>query len=582
MRKFLFVFLCITSSSFSQISYTNIPTDSLVYISGPLQFSENHQDKLNDIIGLLKERIHSDTLSKSTLTKVYRVLYLKEYYNGNFKQAILYANSSKEASLVSKNYHFLCLSHIIKAQSYFELGKYEQSLQQHLKSLEVADKSNILNLKIACVGNLGNFKLLCGDNEGAIEILENTITEIEVDKNLWLRGFYPEMYSDLTLAYLNNNKLQKAKEANTIAINSSKKYKYYLGNNLLNKALIETENKNYDQALQTIVKADSIADRNHHKFKFDALKHLAKGKVYFMKGDYKIALSEFLQLEKLQEKNKINHLSFQEGLSYIAKIYTKLGKKSLALEYYNKALATFTESEQQKVKLISEITDKYDENQINKILKNQNLSNTAFIHQKYATIEKEIQKLHQEKTEKNYYLLASICFFAIIIGAFAFVIHKKGKRNKQKLEILLSKMNQKEEVAAKVSAKKKDKNLQLKDSEVQRILSSLNQLEKEEFYLEDECTATNVAKKLATNTTYLSKIINSYYQKSFSRYISDLRIHYTLQRLKSDKFFRRYSIQSIANEVGFKSRESFNNAFKKETGILPSFYIKELQKSVNG
>ncbi len=220
--------------------------------------------------------------------------------------------------------------------------------------------------------------------------------------------------------------------------------------------------------------------------------------------------------------------------------------------------------------MIAEITNKYDENQIDQILKNKKLIATEFIHKKHVLIEKEIQKLNAEKKESNNYLLIIISIFSIVIISFVLINLKTKQKNKQKLKILLAKVSKNE---------KTETTLKLKDSEINRIIKNLTQLEKQHFYLKTDCTAANLAKKLETNSTYLSKTINSYYQKNFTKYINDLRINYAIERLRSDKFFRRYSILSIANEIGFKSKESFNSAFKVKTGILPSFFIKEINKN---
>ena len=111
----------------------------------------------------------------------------------------------------------------------------------------------------------------------------------------------------------------------------------------------------------------------------------------------------------------------------------------------------------------------------------------------------------------------------------------------------------------------------------QQILEGLKKLEKQEYYLKQECNSYNVAKKINTNTSYLSKVINSHYGINFNTYINDLRINYTIVRLKNDVIFRSYSIQSIAEEVGYKSADSFTKYFKKDTGLNPSFYIKEIK-----
>ena len=102
-------------------------------------------------------------------------------------------------------------------------------------------------------------------------------------------------------------------------------------------------------------------------------------------------------------------------------------------------------------------------------------------------------------------------------------------------------------------------------------------MEKQEYFLKQDCNSYNVAKKINTNTSYLSKVINSHFGKNFNTYINDLRINYTIVRLKDDVIFRSYSIQSIAEEVGYKSADSFTKYFKKDTGLNPSFYIKNIK-----
>ena len=110
-----------------------------------------------------------------------------------------------------------------------------------------------------------------------------------------------------------------------------------------------------------------------------------------------------------------------------------------------------------------------------------------------------------------------------------------------------------------------------------QILEGLKKLEEKEYFLKQDCNSYNVAKKINTNTSYLSKVVNSHYGKNFNTYINDLRINYTILRLKNDVFFRSFSIQAIAEEVGYKSADSFTKYFKKDTGLNPSFYIKNIK-----
>ncbi|WP_159025502.1 AraC family transcriptional regulator [Aquimarina sp. Aq78] len=46
--------------------------------------------------------------------------------------------------------------------------------------------------------------------------------------------------------------------------------------------------------------------------------------------------------------------------------------------------------------------------------------------------------------------------------------------------------------------------------------------------------------------------------------------------------YRKYTVQAIAQEIGFNNSEAFSKAFYKKTGIYPSYFIKKLEKQKNG
>ena len=170
----------------------------------------------------------------------------------------------------------------------------------------------------------------------------------------------------------------------------------------------------------------------------------------------------------------------------------------------------------------------------------------------------------------------------IIMGLALLLNYKKRKENQQKFDALFAKVT----AAAKPEAIINTKDLELEaqttaavnEETTQQILKGLQKLEKENYYLHPGCNAHNVAKRIKTNTTYLSKVINSEFNKNFSTYINDLRINYAIVSLKQNVQFRNYTVNAIAKELGYKSADSFTKYFKKDTGLLPSFYIKKLNE----
>ena len=78
----------------------------------------------------------------------------------------------------------------------------------------------------------------------------------------------------------------------------------------------------------------------------------------------------------------------------------------------------------------------------------------------------------------------------------------------------------------------------------------------------------------------MSKIINHYQKKTFTYYINDLRIDYVVNRLKEDISFRKYTIEAIGKEAGFKTSRAFSEGFKKKTGLYPSYFISKLNSDI--
>lgn len=121
-------------------------------------------------------------------------------------------------------------------------------------------------------------------------------------------------------------------------------------------------------------------------------------------------------------------------------------------------------------------------------------------------------------------------------------------------------------------------NFIIKDATRTEILDKLIKLEEKRLFLKQDFTLHNVAKRLKTNTAYLSKIVNSELDKNFSSYVNELRINYIVIELKNNAKLRSYSINAIAEEIGYKSPESFTKYFKIATGISPSIYIKKINQ----
>lgn len=108
----------------------------------------------------------------------------------------------------------------------------------------------------------------------------------------------------------------------------------------------------------------------------------------------------------------------------------------------------------------------------------------------------------------------------------------------------------------------------------------LKAVEQEKCFLEHNLTMNGLSERLGINRTYISQVINEKFHKSFTTLINEYRIK-EARRLLYEDMKRLYTIESIAMSVGFHSTNAFNKAFKRYTGITPSFFIKSIRNASN-
>ena len=193
----------------------------------------------------------------------------------------------------------------------------------------------------------------------------------------------------------------------------------------------------------------------------------------------------------------------------------------------------------------------------------------AVLKQQEALISSLIKK--QEAFEVKYFILIGIMLFLVLLFGIL-CVNKRGDKRLNKIVALLEK-NQKSTEDTNEAAK--DNSLDIDPVIVHTILENLKAFEKERGFLHPKITLYEFAKKLQTNTKYLSKVINTYKLKSFRNYINDLRIQYSIERLKKHTNYRNYTVQAMAKEAGFSNRESFSKAFQRKTGATVSDFLKQ-------
>jgi AraC-like DNA-binding protein len=151
------------------------------------------------------------------------------------------------------------------------------------------------------------------------------------------------------------------------------------------------------------------------------------------------------------------------------------------------------------------------------------------------------------------YNKASAIFFSLIL----FFIAYKGIKQRIPLEITISNETDQEVTDRETILRLKEK--------------LLTYMEANKPFLNPELTLIDLAKQIAISRNQLSQVINTGVGDNFYNFINKFRVEEVKELIKKDTG-KQFTILSLANDAGFNSKSSFNNIFKKMTGLTPSEY----------
>jgi AraC-like DNA-binding protein len=105
------------------------------------------------------------------------------------------------------------------------------------------------------------------------------------------------------------------------------------------------------------------------------------------------------------------------------------------------------------------------------------------------------------------------------------------------------------------------------------LLNYQNRLERlmrdERLYLDPDLSLGQLARRLDTNTSVLSAVVNRAFGKNFNDFVNEYRVE-AVKNLLGTPSAQHLSLLGIAFECGFNSKSTFNRAFRKVTGVAPS------------
>jgi len=321
--------------------------------------------------------------------------------------------------------------------------------------------------------------------------------------------------------------------------------------------------KLYDSSLYVFQQTVKLAALNaYHKTEFQLKFRIAE--CYYFKKDYQKALQSLNVIDdESLKKYKLLTFIYKKDY-YLFKIYKNLGDYDQAFHYADKRNESYTKFRDSKDSTLRD----------------------ALTYNMLDSENKEIENYLKQNSElqtKNYKLQFFATLFLIVCLFVILKYYNHKKKSKLKLQRLIEEFDRKKVSSFKNITKERilENENSLSEENAHKIMKHLLLLEEDKEFLKNSFNINTAAKKIKTNTTYLSRFVNEHLGKSFVDYTNDLRVTYVIDRLQTDRNFRNYTIKAIANEAGYKSAEALNRNFKKVTQVYPSQFIRTLKKTAS-
>lgn len=480
-----------------------------------------------------------------------------------------------------------------KSLTFFETGS---------DSLYMAKMYNNIGLSHDYMGNLDSAMHYYSKSLDIKKQLTDTMGIITCLNNIGASFFFYERY-DEALDYYNQ----------CIPLEISINDEEGLAMTYLNIGELYFKTRDYENAEDFLLMANEVNSKVNSNYlqsmiyDYLALVHMNLGK----KNE---ALTYLKQAIKINQTLN-DHEALTNNYMSLGKFYQESGNLIHALNYYSDAYrlcsgSGFVKRASDAAKALSDIYAQQSEykrslhyHQMYSDLKDsvmnvENHRQMAEMRTKYETEKKEkelvLNELELEKNAREIKQQRLISGFSIG-GVITFLIlsmfiYGQYKRKDEAYRQLVTKnldmlrceqIQEKEKQGSIIEPNEKYTKSTLSDDQKSKIISQLQEFIKSEKPFKDPFLGIDsLASSLNTNRSYLSQIINEFYQQNFYSFINDLRVK-EARRLLANPEYRKWSIEGIARQVGFNSKSSFNTAFKKFTGVTPSFFVKTIYEEQN-
>lgn len=593
-----------------------------------------HSSKTDSVIVLSYIKLANEYKNKPVLKKYYYQKALEFTVKTGYKKGTADIYEKMANDPINANNYTLALDYLRKAVTiykeldlkynvmqcynaisvqYFYKGDNYKALEFSSKALQIAKDNNYENNKAIIYSNINLVYIRLGDYEKANEYSFNALRIFQKYNN---KQQIARCKLNIGSLFYKLSDYKKSFKYFSEAMNDFKEINDTKGYSicLTNLGSIYNIQKNYKQALKYFLEAVEI-DRKNNDLDGISSNYSSIGSAYYQLGNYATSMEYFRKSEQIYKKsNDINGLA--TVYFNISRIETKQSNFSIAQNYCQKSIELFTKSgdlDQKRIAL-EQLADIYhltgnNDGAYKVYLESAELKDSLFNIEKTKKIAIFEEKYLNEKLEKENLTLKfkndiqstkidsqrrlNITYLVTLllsIAAIIIIVIQLRKKNiaykyivKKNID-LMSKEHEIKEMRNQIRnvLDTEEQKSTISEDEKEKVLRRLEKLlEVDKIYKRTDLSIEKLAKRLLTNRTYLSQIINEEFDKKYTDFINEYRVKEAMLMLSDIQFTKKYSIEAIANEAGFNTISNFNSVFKKYTGITPSVFKKETDNQIN-
>lgn len=552
----------------NKASYDSISEKSYDYLKSRFEetITDKGKSKVYASAWLQKARSEKDNYLQLALAYRASAIFV------NKPQQLCYIDSMIVNATKAGSNELIGTSYMTMGILYYNHNEHSKALDNYLVADRYIAQSGIPLLKFQVKYGIAQIKYYLGFYDEAIALFKECITFFEEEND---RAYLNSLHG-LGLCYTRIGKFELAAETNRIGLQEGRLFgvtdmelyfnqsqginQYYLGN--------------YPESIK-LLKVSLPQITQLRDYANEALTSFYIGESNWSLKRYDVAIPYFKNVDRIFQKEKYMLPDLRKGYERLIDYYKQKDDTKLHLYYIHQLLKVDKVLAPDYKYLLKKIVKEYDT--------------------------KELLNAKKAIENRMVFTWIAACIIALVLTSIIIYLVRKNRRNQKLFDELMNRNTglPEEKIDDPSTTEEAKDILQIDNVEIEdldsgkvpapdispeieaAILKKLEKFELTKKYLERDMTLSKMATILHTNQKYVTKIIAKHRGKGTIEYITELKLDYIVEMLKTDSRYRNYTHKALGDEAGFRTTQSFTRAFKSHTGITPTYFSYKLKKSIN-